>query len=79
MMTDVDVEAIVREVLSRVRAQQRNCLRVDDHVVSTAVLDGRIENVEEVVVAATAVVTPLARDLLKERGVALRRCSRGRP
>ncbi len=46
---------------------------VTEHVVSLAVLEGHLENLQRLVVGARAVVTPAVRDELRERDIALER------
>ncbi|MBX7073393.1 MAG: hypothetical protein K1X71_09625 [Pirellulales bacterium] len=48
-------------------------LLLTERVVTTRLLEGRLAGVATVSVAARAVVTPAARDLLRERKIALRR------
>ena len=48
-------------------------LSVDDRVVTMATLDGRLAGVSHVVMAGSAVVTPAARDELRDRGITLER------
>jgi ribose 5-phosphate isomerase RpiB len=46
-------------------------LKLDDKVVSAATLKDRLNGVQRLIVSARAVVTPSARDLLKENNVSL--------
>ena len=46
---------------------------VTEHVVSLAVLEGHLENLQRLVVGARAVVTPAVRDALREHEIALER------
>ncbi|MDE0736044.1 MAG: hypothetical protein OSB47_09490 [Pirellulaceae bacterium] len=46
---------------------------VTEHVVSLAVLEGHLENLQRLVVGARAVVTPAVRDALREHDIALER------
>ncbi|MEO2022144.1 MAG: hypothetical protein ABGX05_09970 [Pirellulaceae bacterium] len=46
---------------------------VTEHVVSLAVLEGHLENLQRLVVGARAVVTPAVRDELRARDIALER------
>jgi ribose 5-phosphate isomerase RpiB len=46
-------------------------LVISDKVVSAATLAGRLANVQRLIIPARAVVTPSARDLLKEKNVTL--------
>lgn len=78
------VERIVREVVRRLLALESsagnrpalaegNALTLDERVISMETLRGRLEGVRRVAVTRRAVVTPAARDLLRERGVDLER------
>jgi hypothetical protein len=53
--------------------------RVDDRVVSLATLDGRLHNVQRLVIPRAAVVTPSARDLLRQRNIAVERMAEAAP
>jgi hypothetical protein len=46
-------------------------LNLSDNLITTATLEDRLQGVARLSVPARAVVTPSARDLLKERGVEL--------
>ncbi len=69
------IERIVREVLAElVRATPSEGLSkleliVATKVVSTRELEGRLEGIERLIVSRGAVITPAARDLLKERNI----------
>ena len=78
------IDWIVREVIRRLRehgvavgggaspaAETGAELAITDRVVTTATFDGQLAGVALVRVQRRAVVTPAARDLLKERGVRL--------
>jgi hypothetical protein len=76
----IDIDAVVREVLSRlgqemrlaaVEAADTGRLVVAARVVTLAELEGRLANVKHVVVPARAVVTPAAADRLREHNVTL--------
>lgn len=76
------IERIVREVLRQIAssgpappAPAPATLRLDEAVVSVGGLEGRLEGVERIDVARRAVVTPAARDLLRQRGVGIVRRS----
>ena len=70
-------EAIVREVMRRLASMQSpddnvgTNLSVEDRVVTTHTLDGRLNGVRKLTVGAGAVVTPSAKDLLREHNVEL--------
>lgn len=75
------VEYIVAEVLRRLREQGISVvsdaassgrdLVLDDQVVALAKLNGRLSNVERLIVKQRAIVTPAVKDELKEKGVEL--------
>jgi hypothetical protein len=46
---------------------------VTEHVVSLAVLEGHLENLQRLVVGARAVVTPAVRDVLRKHDISLER------
>jgi hypothetical protein len=48
-------------------------MTVTDRVVALSAIEGRLDGVRRVVVDRRAVVTPAARDALKEKGVELTR------
>ena len=50
-------------------------IRIEDTVVTTVQLEGRLQGVRRLHVAAAAVVTPAVRDLLRDRNVELVRVS----
>jgi hypothetical protein len=74
-----EIERIVRQVLaemggaSREHATARSLseLVVASQVVSTKELEGKLDGVERIVVPRGAVVTPSARDLLRERKITI--------
>lgn len=81
-----DIEAIVREVVRRLQtvAESNDAapnpstspppagqLKVDQKVVSLAVVQGRLGRVKELVVRSDAVVTPAVRDLLRRDKIRL--------
>ena len=80
-----EVERIVREVLERLRGEENGAtiaarkqpakdqasLALSGRVIAIADLAGRLDGVQVVVVPRMAIVTPAARDLLRERGVTL--------
>src|SRR6478735_7831246 len=83
-VTPADIERIVREVLGRLAPTVRaapaatngstalapaGSLVLAGKVVTTADLDGRLDGVTTLLLAPRAVVTPAARDLLRQRGV----------
>ncbi|MGE0608911.1 MAG: hypothetical protein AB7O62_17580 [Pirellulales bacterium] len=84
-VTAAEVDRIVREVLNRLApanaaapagqngmtAKAAGSLVLSSRVVSTADLEGRLEGIQTVLLVPRAVVTPAARDLLRQRGVTL--------
>ena len=76
MATSEDqLETIVQAVLQRIgrtaSASQQGELALNDKVISEATLANRLDGVRRLSVTARAVVTPSARDILKEKNVAL--------
>ncbi|HTQ37744.1 MAG TPA: RpiB/LacA/LacB family sugar-phosphate isomerase [Pirellulales bacterium] len=71
------VEQIVHAVLARLgnaasaASTPHGELVLNDNVVSAATLANRLDGIQRVVVTARAVVTPAARDILKEKNVTL--------
>ena len=77
-MSDIDIEYIVREVIRRLTAAAAEPSRSDgdtvkltERLVTMATLDGRLANVKRLIVVKKAVVTPLVKDELKKRKIAL--------
>jgi hypothetical protein len=80
------VEQIVREVLARLGGKPEgkvtgpsspvNELVVDETVVTVTALDGKLGEIRRLVVSPRAVITPSARDLLKENNITLVRSLR---
>ncbi|MCC7086887.1 MAG: hypothetical protein IT427_17955 [Pirellulales bacterium] len=80
------VEQIVQEVLARLGRQRDgkvigpnstiNELAIDEAVVTATLLAGKLHDIRRLVVSPRAVITPAARDLLKENNVALVRSLR---
>jgi hypothetical protein len=85
-LSDEQLEWIVTEVVRRLAEQLRGAtadvivaaapprgavLQLDERVVTAQALVRRLEGVARVETPARAIVTPAARDLLRERGVAL--------
>lgn len=76
-----EVERIVREVISRFAARQPSSngaaaplpsagrLLVQERVVTVATLANRLQGINEIALARGAVVTPAARDLLRENNI----------
>lgn len=86
---EIDIEAIVREVVRRLRQVNgeladgdANCealsteqseLKLEDRLVTLETLHNRLAGVRSVSVPHRAIVTPAVRDELKDRGIALSR------
>lgn len=85
MRLDPDqLEWIVREVVRRLQQQTLGAATpaeptavctIEGRVVATAQLEGKLDGVRQVRVGARAVVTPAARDMLKDRNIELLRAS----
>jgi hypothetical protein len=77
----VEIERLVREVLAQLapkpapREASTTELWLDQSVVAVRDLEGRLQQVKQLVVPERAIVTPAARDLLRERGVDVRRAA----
>ena len=81
--TPDEIERMVRQVMARLEAESGNLcepeaaansgreLHITQHVVSLAQLEGKLDGVGQVVVDRRAVVTPAARDVLRQRNVAV--------
>jgi hypothetical protein len=79
-LSEADIDRVVREVLRRLAAMTPSPLQattvattlsLSTRVVTTAELKGRLQGVQRLEVPTRAVVTPAARDYLRERGVQL--------
>ena len=77
-MSDIDVEYIIREVIRRLMAMGNETSRDDggtvkltERLVTMSTLDGRLANVNRLIVAKKAVVTPLVKDELRKRKISL--------
>jgi hypothetical protein len=77
-MSDTDVEYIIREVIRRLMAMANDTARDDggtvkltERLVTMATLDSRVANARRLIVAKKAVVTPLVKDELRKRKIAL--------
>ena len=77
-MSDIDIEYIVREVIRRLTAaaaeparSETETVKLTDRLVTMATLDGRLANAKRLIVVKKAVVTPLVKDELKKRKIAL--------
>ena len=79
------IELVVREVIRRLTADGRFSLagtaatasprelQISERLVTLATLNGRLDGVSRVIVPRRAVVTPAARDELKQRRIELQR------
>ncbi|MDG2382097.1 MAG: hypothetical protein P8N76_10525 [Pirellulaceae bacterium] len=80
-LNSAKLDQIVSEVVRRLQnadspvaqAEDQSVLVVDDRVVTSALLQGRLQGVARLRVRADAIVTPLVRDLLKDESVQLLR------
>ena len=77
-MSDIDVEYIIREVIRRLLAMENEPSRDDggtakltERLVTMATLDGRLADTKRLIVPKKAIVTPLVKDELKKRKIAL--------
>jgi hypothetical protein len=79
-VSEADIERVVKEVLRRLAAMSPSSvqstavdatLSISARVVTVAELNGKLQGVKQVEVPPRAVVTPAARDYLRERGVQL--------
>jgi hypothetical protein len=52
-------------------AQNKNRLQLSERVVTTALLERRLDGVKQVVIPARAVVTPAVRDMLRKKRIAI--------
>ena len=66
-----NAEQIVGKVLAKVQATNasQGVLTISARVVTLAELEGRLEGIRQLVVPAQAVITPAARDLLRQRQI----------
>lgn len=74
--SNYDIESIVKQVLAKIKAGAPNGnmvaqLTMDSPVVTLEQIEGRLDGTTQLVVPRGAVVTPSARDLLREKNVAL--------
>lgn len=75
------IERLVREVLAQLapmpapRAEATTELWLEQSVIAVRDLEERLAQVKQVVVPAKAILTPAARDFLKERGIQVRRAT----
>ena len=75
--TEQDVERIVLEVVRRLgllgppKLTARNELTLVERVVTMRSIEGKLDGVGRLIVAARAVVTPAVRDELKQRNIEL--------
>ena len=84
-ISDELFERIVQEVIRRLlaggvavadgddRQAPRRELAIEERVVTLEKLRGRLENIDRLVVAKKAIVTPAVKDELKDRGIELSR------
>lgn len=80
-----EIEQLVREILAQLaptpapRADGTTELWWEQAVVAARDLEGRLAQVKQIVVPAKAIITPAARDVLRERGIQVRRASETAP
>jgi len=75
----LDVDEIVRQVIARLKAEGGAAaptatageLQITDRVVTVANVRDRLAGIRQVVVRRGAVITPAAKDLLKEKNIAI--------
>lgn len=85
-MNEVDIDAVVREVVRRLMAatatgaaapssqsstSDTDCVSVSDKVVTLGLLEGRLTTAKRLLVRRQAVVTPAVRDELRKRNIHL--------
>jgi hypothetical protein len=77
-MSEIDIEYIIREVIRRLLAMENEPSRDDggtvkltERLVTMTTLDGRLANAKRLIVAKKAIVTPLVKDELRKRKIAL--------
>ena len=78
-LSNEQLEWIVQEVVRRLNgaAKQETApptvqeLSINDQLITTYTLEGRLNKVTQLTIATRAVITPAAKDLLKDRGVQL--------
>lgn len=76
-LSEADIERIVREVLRRLAAMmpqppvaaRSSTLKIDSRLITTASLIGKLEGIQRVELPSRVVITPAARDYLRECGV----------
>lgn len=94
-VAEIDIETIVREVIRRLReatsgtesnietiaGTQRVApsLELADRVVTLSSLEGKLSGIETVVVPSRAIITPAARDELKQRKITIERAASAKP
>ena len=76
----LDIERIVREVVSRLRAemseQSSAVLTLDARVVTMNELNGKLNGIQKLQVDAKAILTPSVRDELNDKNIELIRVPR---
>jgi hypothetical protein len=79
-LSEADIERVVQEVLRRLTAMTpsplgpavaQTTLSLAARLVTVAELDGKLQGIQRLEVLPRAVVTPAARDYLRDRGVQL--------
>ena len=72
----IDIDRIVREIVDRLRAELDRpvaTLTLDSRVVTMADLEGKLDGVRQFVLGPNTIITPLARDELKEKKIEITR------
>lgn len=80
-MDSQEIDRIVREVVRRLRfmaaaddspiVAEKSSLTIRDRLITLETLRGKVNEIHELVVLKTAVVTPSVRDDLRDRGIKL--------
>ncbi len=74
------IERIVREVIRRLHAESvktSNANVINDRLITAAMIQSLPTGACEVTIAKRAIVTPLARDEARDRGIKIRREEQG--
>jgi len=69
----LDIDRIVREIVSRLRAEMKVqpavALTMDARVITMSELEGKLDGVRQLVVRHRTILTPSARDELREKKI----------
>ena len=70
---NIDIDRIVREIVDRLRAelqcQPAKVLAIDAKVITLAELNGKLSGIQQLKINSRAIVTPAARDQLKDHQI----------